>query len=157
MCEITRLKWELGEECAKLVNHALLVQHLAAGLEPPGDSCNFKEQQRGVAPVMVDLPGDNYRHMIQRRLAPGCTCLPPSGLEMYFASRLKTSARRYCRGRIYVLPTLDMCGLQGFGDISKVNLLVFLELLLETCPTIVARDRGLACGIPRVMTQNDIS
>jgi len=31
-------------------NHALLVQRLAIGLEPLGESCSFREQQRGVAP-----------------------------------------------------------------------------------------------------------
>jgi len=63
-----------------------------------------------------------------RRLTPDSTCPLSSGLEAYFIQRLRSSARQYCRGRNYVLLALDVRGLQDFGDISKVGLLVFLEL-----------------------------
>jgi len=48
-----------------------------------------------------------------------------------FAWRLKSNARRYCRGRNYVLITADVRDLQSFGDTSKVGLLAFLELWLK--------------------------
>jgi len=73
-----------------------------------------------------------------RCMTLGGTCPPLGGLEAYLTWLLKSSAKRYYRGRSCVFLALDVCGLQGFGDNSKVGLLEFLELWLRTYP--------LSCG-----------
>jgi len=63
-----------------------------------------------------------------KRLAPGGTCPPPGDLEVSFAWRLKSSPCDNVKAKLGSLLVLDVRGLQGFGDASKVGLLVFLEL-----------------------------
>ncbi|QCD93886.1 hypothetical protein DEO72_LG5g1962 [Vigna unguiculata] len=82
--------------------------------------------------VEIVPPSDTYGQGHQGRLALGGMCPLPGDLEACCAWQLRSSARRYCRGRNYVLLALDVCGLQGFDDISKAGLLVFLKLWFRT-------------------------
>jgi len=61
-------------------------------------------------------------------------CPSLGDLEADNAWCLVSSARRHVLQHDGVLLVLSVHGLQGFGDTSKVSLLVFLELWLETYP-----------------------
>jgi len=62
---------------------------------------------------------------------------PIGDLEVCCAWRLRATPSDVATTEV-VLHDLDMHGLQGFDDISKTGLLVFLELWLRTYP--------LTCG-----------
>ena len=85
---------------------------LAAEIVLLGDSCRDSEC-RGAWRLVVRVP----HQVVWKRVSPSGSRAAPGNNIVAVA-----------------LITLDMRGLQGFGDISKVSLLVFLELWLKTYP-----------------------